>query len=93
MPYTPESVDIPTLVVCHPSFDSSGGITAVPTHTNYQRRIKNDSDATDILIKDTPSKSFDLWDNVKQVTVSGIGTFTYRQVARLLAKITDIEHG
>ena len=98
MPYTPESADIPSLVTLRPAFDNTGAIAAIPTHANYIRRVKNDADADDQLIKDGTtakggnSASWDQWSNTKQVTVAGIGTFTYRQVTRLLAKIADIEH-
>jgi hypothetical protein len=94
MPYNFEVSEIPSLVAIRPTYDSASSaaaITAVPAMFNYGKRLKNDSSPFDSRTDDTKSFTVDIYDNVKQVTVGGIGTFTYRQVSRLIKGIGDAE--
>jgi mRNA-degrading endonuclease toxin of MazEF toxin-antitoxin module len=93
--YVKEASDIPVLVVIRPSYDNTtGAVTSVSAQFNYHRRVKSDVDVNDQLAPiETASKSVDLFDNVKTVSIAGIGNITYRQIAAALKKVADAERG
>ena len=92
--YTTEASDVPVLFCLRPTYNASQSITAANATINFQNRVVNNGDNTDILYKETKSASFDMIGAgyaSKTVNVAGIGNITYQQVAAAIKKIADAE--
>lgn len=95
MAYSKEASDIPTFVAIRPVYDNAtGAITSVPSTFVWVRRVKNDADPNDQLDPiETASKTVDIFDGVKTVTIPGVGAVSYRKIAQGLKLIADAERG
>lgn len=91
--YTQESADIPSEISIRPVYDGSQGITAVECGITWKRRIKNDADSSDLVERVVSSKLVDLLDATKSVSIAGLGSVKYSQIAQLLKKVADAERG
>lgn len=93
MPYTKETSDLPSEIHVRPVYDAAQAITAVDCGITWVSRIKNDADSTDMVVRQVAGKSVDLLDATKSVSLAGLGSVTYRQIAQLLKKVADAERG
>ncbi len=89
MPFTKEAADVPDRIFIKPVYDATGAIVSVPCTFAWVERIKNDSNAADMIVRETKSLTIDLLDAGKSVTVGT--TATYQKVAQYLKKIADQE--
>lgn len=91
--YTSESTDIPALFILRPVYNAAQAVTAANAQINFQNRVINGGDNTDIIYKETKSAAFDML-GVKAsstVSVAGIGSITYAQIASAIKKMADAE--
>lgn len=91
--YTNDATDIPALFILRPVFNAAGTVTAANCQINFQNRVTNGSDPTDVLYKETKSASFDMIGAkaASTVNVAGIGNITYAQIASAIKKMADAE--
>lgn len=91
--YTNDATDIPALFMLRPVFNAAGTVTAANAQINFQNRVTNGSDPTDVLYKETKSAAFDMIGAKASstVNVAGIGNITYAQIASAIKKMADAE--
>lgn len=92
--YTNESSDIPTVFILRPVYNGAQAVTAANANISFQNRVINSGDATDVIYKDTRSATFDMLGASyasKTVTVAGLGSITYAQIASAIKKMADAE--
>lgn len=91
--YTNEATDIPALFILRPVYNAAQAVTAANAQINYQNRVINGVDNTDIIYKETKSANFDMLGAKASstVNVAGIGNITYAQIASAIKKMADAE--
>lgn len=88
-----EATELPNLVIFRPTFNASQTPTALICQANYWLRALNQSDNTQFKTTDTKSFSFDLLGTkaTSTVSVGGLGTVTYLQIAKAIKLMIDAE--
>lgn len=91
--YTNEATDIASLFILRPVYNAAQTVTAANAQINFQNRTINNVDNTDIIYRETKSASFDMLGTkaTSTVTVAGLGTVTYAQIASAIKKMADAE--
>lgn len=91
--YTSDATDLPVSFTLSPVFNLAGAVTAANITGQFQSRIVNNADPTDIFFKNTKTVSFDMIGakGSSTVNVAGIGNITYIQIASAIRKMLDAE--
>lgn len=89
--YTKELSDVPDIVTIRPLYDANGATVAVAAEFSWISRIKNDADATDIIVRGAATKTVDLFSNSKTVNIPGVGVVSYRKLAIGLGLVAAAE--
>jgi hypothetical protein len=94
MAYNFETNEIPNLFILRPVYDNASteaAFTGAAGQFNYGKRLKNGSTPFDSVMTDTKSFAVDMFVTNKSVSVPGVGSMTYRQVANAIKLVGDAE--
>ena len=89
--YSGEAVDVFTYFAMVPTYNAAQVATSVQVQFNWQRRLINTGDSSDIVLLPVKSFVFDILDptysNQKVTTFGTTGVFTYLQIANAIGNI------